>query len=78
VFVDVGNKSVGLRALMQFLSKKCCETLHVGDRFTMSGNDAATRSQCSILWVANPEETAFFTRLLLRDIRLAKLNQYIE
>ncbi|KAG0567738.1 hypothetical protein KC19_7G156900 [Ceratodon purpureus] len=78
VFVDVGNKSVGLRALMKFLNKKCCETLHVGDRFTMSGNDTATRSQCSILWVANPEETAFFTRLLLRDIRLAKLNQYIE
>jgi IMP and pyridine-specific 5'-nucleotidase len=78
VFVDVGNKSVGLRALMRFLNTKCCETLHVGDRFTVSGNDMATRSQCSILWVANPEETAFFARLLLRDIRLAKLNQYIE
>ncbi|KAG0602812.1 hypothetical protein M758_10G043100 [Ceratodon purpureus] len=78
VFVDVGNKSVGLRALMKYLNTKCCETLHVGDRFTVSGNDMATRSQCSILWVANPEETAFFARLLLRDIRLAKLNQYIE
>lgn len=78
VFVDVGNKSVGLQALMKFLNKNCCETLHVGDRFTVSGNDMATRSQCSILWVANPEETAFFARLLLRDIRLAKLNHYIE
>lgn len=78
VFVDVGNKSVGLRALMKYLGTRCCETLHVGDRFTMSGNDAATRSQCSILWVANPEETAFFARLLLRDIRLAKLHKYIE
>ena len=78
VFVDVGNKSVGLRALMKYLNKKCCETLHVGDRFTVSGNDSATRSQCSILWVANPEETAFFARLLLRDIRLARLNPYIE
>lgn len=78
VFVDVGNKSVGLRALMKYLGTKCCETLHVGDRFTMSGNDAATRSQCSILWVANPEETAFFARLLLRDIRLAKMHKYIE
>jgi IMP and pyridine-specific 5'-nucleotidase len=78
VFVDVGNKSVGLRALMKYLGTKCCETLHVGDRFTMSGNDTATRSQCSILWVANPEETAFFARLLLRDIRLAKLHKYIE
>ncbi|XP_024384374.1 IMP-specific 5'-nucleotidase 1 [Physcomitrium patens] len=78
VFVDVGNKSVGLRALMKFLNKRCSETLHVGDRFTVSGNDMATRSQCSILWVANPEETAFFARLLLRDIRLAKMDRYIE
>lgn len=78
VFVDVGNKSVGLRALMRFLKKKPCETLHVGDRFTVSGNDMATRSQCSILWVANPEETAFFTRLLLTDIRLARLHPYLE
>lgn len=78
VFVDVGNKSVGLRALMRFLKKKPCETLHIGDRFTVSGNDMATRSQCSILWVANPEETAFFTRLLLTDIRLARLHPYLE
>jgi len=78
VFVDVGNKSVGLKALMNYLNKKPCETLHVGDRFTTSGNDMATRSQCSILWVANPEETAFFTRLLLKDIQLARLNPYLE
>jgi IMP and pyridine-specific 5'-nucleotidase len=36
--------------------------MHVGDRFTDSGNDAATRDVCSIVWVANPEETAFFIR----------------
>ena len=78
VFVDVGNKSVGLKALMSYLNKRPCETLHVGDRFTTSGNDMATRSQCSILWVANPEETAFFTRLLLKDIQLARLNPYLE
>jgi hypothetical protein len=28
----------------------------VGDRFTLSGNDTATRDVCSVLWVANPEE----------------------
>lgn len=78
VFVDVGNKSLGLRALMQFLKKKPCNTLHVGDRFTISGNDAATRSNCSILWVANPEETSFYTRMLLRDINLARLTPYLE
>ncbi|KAG0626727.1 hypothetical protein M758_2G146800 [Ceratodon purpureus] len=78
VFVDVGNKSVGLQALMRFLHKKPYETLHVGDRFTVSGNDMATRSQCCILWVANPEETAFFTRLLLSDIAVARLHPYLE
>ncbi|KAI5068033.1 hypothetical protein GOP47_0016378 [Adiantum capillus-veneris] len=78
VFVDVGNKSVGLGALMTYLKKKPCEMLHVGDRFTISGNDAATRSKCPILWVANPEETAFYTRMLLRDIHVAHLTPYIE
>jgi len=78
VFVDVGNKSIGLGALMKYLGKRPHETMHVGDRFTVSGNDSATRSQCSILWVANPEETAFFTRLLLKDIRLARLTPYLE
>ncbi|KAL2635437.1 hypothetical protein R1flu_006916 [Riccia fluitans] len=78
VFVDVGNKSVGLEALMKFLRKTPKETLHVGDRFTVSGNDSATRSKCSILWVANPEETGFFTRVLLREVQLSRLIPYIE
>lgn len=41
------------------------EVIHVGDRFTMSGNDAAARDVCCVLWVANPEETGFFVKLLL-------------
>ncbi|XP_057831128.2 IMP-specific 5'-nucleotidase 1 isoform X2 [Cryptomeria japonica] len=78
VFVDIGNKSVGLGALMSYLHKRPYETLHIGDRFTVSGNDSATRSKCSILWVANPDETAFYTRMLLQDMRLARLTPYIE
>lgn len=31
----------------------------------MSGNDAAARDVCCVLWVANPEETGFFVKLLL-------------
>ncbi|KAJ7541283.1 hypothetical protein O6H91_10G052300 [Diphasiastrum complanatum] len=73
-----GNKSIGLGALMKYFGKKPNETLHVGDRFTLSGNDSATRSKCPILWVANPEETGFFTRLLLNDIQVARLIPYIE
>lgn len=44
------------------------QVMHVGDRFTASGNDSAVRDCCSILWVANPEETDFFIRMLLSDI----------
>jgi IMP and pyridine-specific 5'-nucleotidase len=44
------------------------QTLHVGDRFTASGNDNATRDCCAILWVAAPEETGFFVDMLLDDI----------
>lgn len=46
--------------------------LHVGDRFTDSGNDVATRDICSVLWVANPEETGFFIKMLLKDIRKSR------
>ena len=43
-------------------------TLHVGDRFTVTGNDAQVRGFCSILWVANPDETAFYVKILVRDM----------
>ncbi len=52
--------------------------LHVGDRFTESGNDSATRDCCSILWVANPEETDFLVSMLLKDIRASRAQPYIE
>ncbi len=50
----------------------------MGDRFTQSGNDSATREVCSILWVANPEETSFFIKMLLQDIRMHRFSPYIE
>lgn len=68
VFVDVGNKSLGLEALAAHLGATPETILHIGDRFTDSGNDIATRDCCSILWVANPEETDFFIKLLLADL----------
>lgn len=68
VFVDVGNKNIGLRALMKFFGISGSQSLHVGDRFTLTGNDTKVRDACSILWVASPDETTFFMRLLYRDI----------
>jgi IMP and pyridine-specific 5'-nucleotidase len=79
VFVDVGNKSLGLEALMAYVGASPSEALHVGDRFTQSGNDSATRDCCSIIWVANPEETDFFIKQLLGDVRRRNFQQpYIE
>uniref|UniRef100_A0A383VVS2 IMP-specific 5'-nucleotidase 1 n=2 Tax=Tetradesmus obliquus TaxID=3088 RepID=A0A383VVS2_TETOB len=78
VFVDVGNKSIGLDALMRHLDCYPYEVLHVGDRFSDTGNDTATRDCCSIVWVANPEETGFFVKMLLKDIRSRKHMPYIE
>jgi IMP and pyridine-specific 5'-nucleotidase len=73
VFVDVGNKHIGLQALMKHLKVKGSQTLHVGDRFTLTGNDSKVRESASILWVANPDETTFFMRLLYRDILNARV-----
>jgi len=78
VFVDVGNKNHGLIALQDYLGATPTEVLHVGDRFTASGNDSSTRDCCSILWVANPEETAFFMRQLIHDIRTLRSQPYVE
>ena len=73
VFVDVGNKHIGLQALMKHLDVAGSQTLHVGDRFTLTGNDAKVREAASILWVASPDETTFFMRLLYRDILNARV-----
>ena len=68
VFVDVGNKSLGLQALQRYLGARPEQVLHVGDRFTVTGNDGTVRDCCSILWVANPDETAVFIQMLLNDL----------
>ena len=73
VFVDVGNKNIGLQTLMNYLGFEGHQTLHVGDRFTSTGNDSRVRDACSILWVASPDETTFFMRLLYRDIVNARV-----
>lgn len=65
----VGNKAIGLQALQAYLGVVGGHTLHVGDRFTLTGNDTQVRGFCSILWVANPDETAFFIKTLLRDLK---------
>eukprot|EP00216_Chloropicon_sp_CCMP2111_P004772 CAMPEP_0198237228 /NCGR_PEP_ID=MMETSP1446-20131203/3070_1 /TAXON_ID=1461542 ORGANISM="Unidentified sp, Strain CCMP2111" /NCGR_SAMPLE_ID=MMETSP1446 /ASSEMBLY_ACC=CAM_ASM_001112 /LENGTH=389 /DNA_ID=CAMNT_0043919305 /DNA_START=323 /DNA_END=1492 /DNA_ORIENTATION=- len=70
-FVDVGNKGLGLEALTSHLSCSPTRVIHFGDRFTTTGNDAITKRKFPTVWVANPEETAWFIRLLLKDLEKA-------
>ncbi|CAG8610034.1 6537_t:CDS:10 [Paraglomus brasilianum] len=57
VWVDVGNKLIGVQMLQQYFNALPNETLHIGDQFLSTGNDYATRRQCCTLWIINPEET---------------------
>ncbi|KAJ1909681.1 IMP 5'-nucleotidase [Tieghemiomyces parasiticus] len=57
VWVDVGNKLIGVQLLQNHLAYAPRETLHVGDQFLSTGNDLATRTTCSTCWIISPEET---------------------
>ncbi len=57
VFVDVGSKALGLAALQGLLGASPESTVHVGDRFTSTGNDLRTRDCASTLWTASPSNT---------------------
>lgn len=72
VWVDVGNKALGIRALQALLDIEPAETIHVGDRFTRTGNDTMAREVCNGLWICNPKETIFVMRLVLRDLHIAR------
>ncbi|KAF9919188.1 IMP 5'-nucleotidase [Lobosporangium transversale] len=57
VFVDIGNKLIGVQVLQSYLGTAPDATVHVGDQFLSTGNDFATRSSCCTLWIVSPEET---------------------
>ena len=46
VWVDCGNKRVGVSVLQAFCGVKPSETLHIGDQFLNTGNDYAARDCC--------------------------------
>ena len=43
VFMDIGNKLIGVSILQGFFGAEGHQTLHVGDQFLSTGNDIATR-----------------------------------
>lgn len=59
VFVDIGDKSWGVRACQNYLGGiEGSRTLHVGDQFLSAGsNDFKARLACTTAWIANPSET---------------------
>ncbi|TPX64465.1 hypothetical protein SpCBS45565_g05838 [Spizellomyces sp. 'palustris'] len=58
VWVDIGNKLIGVQMLQEILNTTGSETLHVGDQFLSTGNDISTRTACCTVWITSPEETA--------------------
>jgi IMP and pyridine-specific 5'-nucleotidase len=59
VFVDIGDKSWGVRACQKFFGGiEGGKTLHVGDQFLSAGaNDFKARMACTTAWIASPAET---------------------
>jgi IMP and pyridine-specific 5'-nucleotidase len=57
VWVDIGNKLIGVQILQEYVKSNGQETLHVGDQFLSTGNDIATRSASCTIWITSPKET---------------------
>jgi IMP and pyridine-specific 5'-nucleotidase len=71
VWVDIGNKLIGVQYLQRLLQSDPAHTLHVGDQFLSTGNDIATRSACATIWIISPLETEQILSQLIAD-RLQK------
>ncbi|KAG7392018.1 IMP 5'-nucleotidase [Phytophthora pseudosyringae] len=87
VWVDIGHKALGIQALQKyvfrFLPKELRdseelrniqgqECLHVGDRFTRTGNDTRSRDAATTIWISNPQETVHIMTRLLQMIDLVR------
>jgi IMP and pyridine-specific 5'-nucleotidase len=66
VWVDVGNKRVGVQILESYLGIAPAETLHIGDQFLNTGNDYAARAVCPCIWITSPDETTYILKTILR------------
>jgi IMP and pyridine-specific 5'-nucleotidase len=74
VFVDIGHKALGIRALQGLFGIEPSQTVHAGDRFTRTGNDLRAREIANTLWVGGPHETEYLLTLLIEDIRKHRNN----
>jgi IMP and pyridine-specific 5'-nucleotidase len=54
---SIGTKAVGVSSLQKYLGVSECESLHLGDQFSVTGNDMAARNVAATCWVISPIET---------------------
>lgn len=66
VWVDVGNKRVGVHILSAYLGMPKETILHIGDQFLNTGNDFAARDICPCCWITSPDETTYVLKTILR------------
>ena len=66
VWVDVGNKRVGVEVLGAYMGVDATDILHIGDQFLNTGNDYAARDVCPCIWITSPEETTYILKTILR------------
>jgi IMP and pyridine-specific 5'-nucleotidase len=66
VWVDVGNKRVGVHILSAYLGMPKEDILHIGDQFLNTGNDVAARDICPCIWITSPDETTYILKTMLR------------
>lgn len=71
-WVDIGNKSVGVKALQKYFDFPPADCLHVGDQFLNTGNDFAARDSCPCLWIVNPHETGKVLNHVLKFKQISK------
>jgi IMP and pyridine-specific 5'-nucleotidase len=77
VWVDVGNKRVGVHTLAAYLGFCGDEILHIGDQFLNTGNDFAARDICPCIWICNPDETTYILKSILR-LAGVSLDTFVE
>ena len=75
VWVDVGNKRVGVHILQSYTGISTEETLHIGDQFLNTGNDFAARAVCPCIWITSPEETTYILKSILRLANIPMLSE---
>jgi IMP and pyridine-specific 5'-nucleotidase len=66
--MDIGNKRVGVVALLRYLQVESHQAIHIGDQFLNTGNDHAARNGTPCVWVRDPTETQYVLRSLLQAI----------